>query len=196
MTETELEDITGVGPAVAEALETAGLLTVEDVAQATEAELEAVGEYVGTPTADLISLAAPAQELLDAHAATPETESTETTVPDAPTSTLTVDAQTYRHFLHGLLEFRVQAEQRTEIDDKQRADALIEQFIEAGPVDAATDISFTADMAGLNILDRAASAMLGDLRARSGTIAGWGELGDLISDVNDLRRENWNGPAE
>lgn len=187
MTEYDLTDISGVGPARAEKLTNAGFGDVESVASADEEDLD----DVLSAGADADEIVANARETLldDDNDEADEDDSSLNADPREKTKTLTIDdAQTARYLYKGLIDDELRLRKQNKVDEADEVVELGDRLLADVGSDGGT---IEVDLDDLSRLYTAVRNIEQEFQQTRGITHLVGKLRNARTDIQELRSSLW-----
>jgi nucleotidyltransferase/DNA polymerase involved in DNA repair len=180
---TDLESISGVGPARADDLEAEGYESAEDIAVADPDDLDDLFDSI-----DAVDLVERAGDAVHGDEDAVEEDEEQVDEDDGEDTLVPLDYDLTReqryYLIEALVEEMTRTYQRNDYDYVEVVQDAIDNIIEDGG-----DAELTLDQ--LDDAYRSVSQKKNDVRSKRGTSDLAGDLNDLTNHLQSLRSENW-----
>lgn len=178
MTETDLEDIDGVGPSYSEALAKAGFETAFDV---SDAEYEEIDTVLGG-AADVTGIQASAAELVR------ESEEEEINNREATRELDIPSFDVGLYLVKGLVDENIRLKGRNQYEDAEEVSGLVERVLDSLGPDGGSIVVDLDDLSLLYTSARNAEQEFAGMRGLSDQV---GTMKSVRKDIQDYRNGMW-----
>lgn len=191
MADSDLTDIDGVGPSTVETLNEHGIETVKEV---TLVDVYDLDDIVNVPGVSAEEVQERAATLLEDDVDENSSEDVDGEIEDLHEISITADGLIWVHTLNAVMSEAVRMRQRNDHDAEADLYRIITQIINdlsetKTPLDQAGEITvkFDATVREADIIHQAVSAGVSNYRALSGITSLWGDMQQVVDQLNDVR---------